>query len=201
MLISSLDPSTLTLDQITGLLFTDLVDDGKNGDCIFVFGGRSVRRIKKAGELFLANRAPYILVSGSSARWEDKTTTEAEWMKEHLIEMGVPEEKILLEEQADNTTENVVASAFILQRNFGLHNIKRILVVSSPFHMKRCSLTLQTYMPSWIHNTYCPDDRPFGQKDTWWKDPVEEKKVLKEVRSLIRYVKEGILMDVDIGEL
>ena len=56
-------------------------------------------------------------------------------------------------------------------------------------------------MPSWINYTYCPDDRPFGQKDTWWKDPVEEKKVLKEVPSLIRYVKEGILMDMDIGEL
>lgn len=201
MLISSLDPSTLTREQMTRLLFTNLVDDGKNGDCIFVFGGRSVSRIKKAGELFLANRAPYILVSGSAARWENKTTTEARWMKEHLIEMGVPEEKILLEEEAENTTENVVASAFILQRNFGLHTINRILVVSSPFHMKRCLLTLQTYMPSWIHYSYCPDDRPFGQKDTWWKDPVEEKKVLKEVPSLIRYVKEGILMDMDIGEL
>ncbi|MDM5317229.1 YdcF family protein [Fictibacillus sp. b24] len=195
MLISSLDSTNLTREQITNLLFTNLSDDGECGDCILVFGGKSMYRIKKAADLFLANRAPFILVSGSSARW-DKEITEAEWMKEHLVRMGVPEDKIILEQEATNTTENVIGSAYVLQRKFGLQNINRMLVVSSPYHMKRCSLTLKTYMPNWIQYTYCSDDRPYGQRDNWWKESTEESRVLNEVSSLIKYVRAGILEDV-----
>lgn len=198
MRLSELDPDLLSREQVTSLLFDGIEDDGNNGDCILVFGARSLLRVEKALELYSAKRAPYILVTGSAARWGKDEIPEAIWMKDHLIKQGVPEEDILVELHASNTTENVIASMMVLQQKFGLHAIRRLLIVSSPFHMKRCLLTLMSYMPEGIQYTLCADNRKVGQRTNWWTDPVEEANVLKEVQSINKYAKMGILNDIEI---
>ena len=40
MYISDLDADKLSDDQMTKLLFSDIQDDGQQGDCIFVAGSR-----------------------------------------------------------------------------------------------------------------------------------------------------------------
>jgi len=197
VLISKINPDTLNREQLTQLIFGGIQDDGNLGDCIFVFGGKTTHRVLKAAQLYKNKRAPYILVSGGSGRW-DHPKPEAEWMKEHLLALGIPEEDILLECEASNTTENVVGSMMVLQKKFSLHRIKRLLIVSSPYHMRRCELTLKTYMPDWIEYSLCPDNRPYGQGYNWWKADKERKQVMKEAASLVKYVQEGILMDGDI---
>lgn len=197
MLISEINPDHLDRAQLTRLIFGGIQDDGQKGDCIFVFGGKSTSRVLKAAQLFKEKRAPYVLLTGGASRW-DLPETEAQWMKEHLLKYNVPEEQILLECEAANTTENVVASMMVLQKKFSLHLVKRILVVSSPYHIRRCHLTLKTYMPSWIEYSLCPDDRPYGQIYNWWKAKKERERVIKEARSLVKYVNEGILIDKEI---
>lgn len=198
MRLSEMNPELLTRNQITSLLFDGLEDDGKNGDCILVFGARSLLRVEKAAELYMAKRAPTILVSGSGARWGDEEVPEAVWMRDQLIERGVPSDDILLEVKAENTTENVVASMLVLQQKFGLHEINRLLIVSSPFHMKRCLLTLKTYMPERIEYTLCADNRKVGQRTNWWTDPDEKANVVKEIKSINKYAKLGILRDEEL---
>ncbi|MED1205738.1 YdcF family protein [Heyndrickxia acidicola] len=198
MFISQLKIEELTKEQITQFIFEGMEDDGQEGDCILVFGNRSLHRVKKAAQLYFDKRAPVILVSGSANRWPEGATAEAVWMRNHLIKMGVPEDKILMELEADNTTENVIGSAYVLQKKLGLHTVKRILAVSAPFHMKRCYLTLKTYMPTWIDYTLCPDDRPLGQKHNWQDDLQTEQLILKEMHSIIQYTKRGILLDREI---
>ncbi|HLU20983.1 MAG TPA: YdcF family protein [Bacillaceae bacterium] len=195
MLISKINVENMTRQQISDFIFNGMEDNGYNGECIFVFGAKSLNRVKKAAKLFFENRAPFILVTGSGIRWGNAEISEAVWMKEHLIKFGVPENKVILETESSNTTENVVSSLFVLQRKIGLNHIKRILVVSSPFHMRRCLLTLKTYMPRWINYTICPDEREFGQKENWWETEKEKNRVLNEVKSIVRYINEGILLD------
>ncbi|SET27005.1 DUF218 domain-containing protein [Oceanobacillus limi] len=201
MLLSSINLDKLSREQKTSLIFDGTEDDGIQGDCILLFGDRSSSRSRKAADLFLKKRAPYIIVSGSGNRWGDNETPEAIWMKGQLLNFGVPEDKIFLELEADNTTENVLGAAYVLEKKIGLHRIKRILIVSAPFHVKRCYLTLRTYMPNWIDYSFCPDDRKRGRKHNWWTDPKEEKTINKEIASLIRYTNMGILNDVDIKDL
>jgi len=198
MLLSEIQIDTLSEQQITKIMFEGMQDDGCNGDCILVFGSKSLHRVKKAADLFKNKRAPLILVSGSENRWGEGEVSEALWMKEHLLKLGVPDEQILLETQADNTTENVIGSSLVLQKKIGLHKVKRILIVSSPFHLKRCFLSLKTYMPYWIEYTYCPDDREFGQRDNWHRDPNSKKLVMLELQKIVQYVRMGILQDMDI---
>lgn len=198
MKLSELDPDNLSREQITAIMFEETVDDYKSGDCIFVFGSKNIHRVIKAAKLYHDKRAPKILVSGSAARWGENEETEATWMKDRLVDLGVPNEAILLEHEAANTTENVLASLMVLQRSIGLNRINRLLIVSSPYHMKRCHLTLTTYMPDWISYSYCSDDRELGQQNNWWKHDEERARVIKELHSIQRYVQEGILKDYSI---
>ncbi len=57
-------------------------------------------------------------------------------MKAWAISKGVPAEAVLIENEAGNTYENVKFTNAILGRN----GWRSILVVSSPYHMRRVSL-------------------------------------------------------------
>ncbi|WP_226655283.1 YdcF family protein [Pseudalkalibacillus hwajinpoensis] len=198
MKLSELNPDTLSREEMTTFMFQDTIDDHQSGDCILVFGSKTIHRVLKAAALYHDKRAPKILVSGSAARWGEDEEPEAIWMRDRLLELGVPSKDILLELEAANTTENVLASLMVLQRSIGLNHIQRLLIVSSPYHMKRCYLTLTTYMPDWISYSFCSDDREFGQRNNWWKDETEKTRIVKELHSIQRYVKEGILKDGDV---
>lgn len=72
-------------------------------------------------------------------------------MKALAISLGVPEEAIILEDKAANTYENVRFSRNILGKN----NWKNILLVSSPYHMRRVSLVFNKFAKD-IGVTYAP---------------------------------------------
>ena len=59
----------------------------------------------------------------------------ANWLMDH----GIPEERIILEEQADNTEENIRFSKELLAGQ-GIDLTGSIAVVSSDYHLYRASL-------------------------------------------------------------
>ena len=194
--ISQLDPQELTDLQMTELLYKGLEDDNENGDLIFVPGSnKSVEyRLPKAIQLYNEGRAKKILFSGG-VTWEGTNLSEAHLLKQKAIEHGVIEEDILVEDISLHTKENVLASLLILDRAFYLHNIKRILVVTTMYHMRRFHLTLKTYMPHWIEYSWCPVNDQTTKVDNWFKYPYGRKRVETESSKLIKYVKEGIIVD------
>lgn len=81
-----------------------------------------------------------IVVSGSQGRGED--VSEARCMADWLTARGVDPERVWLEEQADNTRENIWFSMDLL-RMHGMDTTANIAVVSSDYHLCRASM----YMP------------------------------------------------------
>ena len=81
-----------------------------------------------------------VVVSGSQGPGE--AISEAECMYRWLTAQGLPPEQILLEEQADNTRENIRYSLELLEE-LGVDGTAEIAVVSSGYHLCRAS----TYMP------------------------------------------------------
>ena len=81
-----------------------------------------------------------IVVSGSQGRGEE--ISEARCMADWLAGRGVEPDRILLEEQADNTQENIQYSLAMLSER-GLDPAANIAVVSSDYHLCRASM----YMP------------------------------------------------------
>ncbi|MCU6797306.1 MULTISPECIES: YdcF family protein [Paenibacillus] len=194
MLVSQIHTDHLTKEHIHKLLYANMDDDGKQGDCIFVFGSRNAvtYRVPKAVELYKQGRANKILFTGGVF-----DTPEAKTMKSSAIQAGVLEKDIIIETRSKHTKENVLAALFVLDRAIGLHKIKRLLVVTTNYHMRRCLLTLQTYMPDWIEYTICSVDDKVTRADNWWLHETGTKRVRQEINSLVKYIRQGQIRDFE----
>jgi uncharacterized SAM-binding protein YcdF (DUF218 family) len=200
--ISQLEPDNLTDLQMTELLYKNLDDDEKKGDLIFVPGSSKAveYRLPKAIDLYKEGRAKKILFSGGVI-WEGTNFSEAHLLKQKALEQGVPEEDIIVEDVSLHTKENVLSSLLVLDRAFYLHNIKRLIIVTTIYHMRRLHLTLKTYMPDWIEYSLCPVNDKTTKVDNWFMYPYGRKRVEMESVKLINYVKQGIIVDdyIDIS--
>lgn len=199
MLISDMKIENLSTEQMTKLLYAGIRDDNKNGDCIFVPGSsKAVKyRLPTAVQLYKQGRANKLLFSGG-VTWEGQPYPEAIMLKNTAISMGIPESAILVENQSLHTKENVLASLLVLEREFYLHTISRLVVVSSHYHMRRLHLTLKTYFPNWIDYTLCPANDTITTETNWYLTDAGRARVKAECEKLIRYVQLGALQDEDI---
>ena len=198
MLLSKIDSNSLTDENINEILFNIPTDDGKTGNCIFVFGCKTwmKERVELAVKLYNEKRAPYILFSGGLGK--NGTEKESLKMKEMAISLGVPEDKILTEEYSNNTTENVLCSLVVLERKFLLQNIKRLIIVQTPAYVSRTILTLSRYMPKWIEYSYSYDDNSNVSRKNWKKNIESRNRVEKEAKGIIFYAKNGYIDDKEV---
>ncbi|CAJ1003625.1 MAG: YdcF family protein [Brevibacillus sp.] len=88
-------------------------------------------RLDLALQLYREGYVPTLIVSGGLG--DGKGVTEAQVMRNYLVEQGVPADRILMESEATNTYENLLFSRQIMQQN-GLHSA---LVVSHDYHLAR----------------------------------------------------------------
>ncbi len=198
MKLSQVDPKLLNCSLVHRILFSIPEDDFERGDCIFVFGSRKDfrKRMDQAIQLYRCHRAHKMLLSGGYG--QGGVEKEALIMKKYAILNGVLEQDILIEDQSNNTTENVLCSLLVLHRAGLLSKIRRLLIVSSATHIKRCMLTLSRYMPRWIQYSYCYNHNNIYGHGDWVNNISVKKKLFEEVRNMIRYAKEGIIDDIEI---
>nr|WP_245339072.1 YdcF family protein [Paenibacillus shirakamiensis] len=174
----------------------NISDDGQPADCIFVFGSNKAAkyRVPRSVELYKQKRAEKLLFSGGTI-WKDVNVPESVAMQQRAMELGIPEKDIIVETASRSTKENVLSSLTLLDQEFMLHNIKRILLVTSPFHMRRAYLTMRTYMPSWIEFSFGPASSLTHTLDTWYEHEGTKKRALEESKKIIEYVHMGALKD------
>ena len=92
-------------------------------------------RLDAAIECYEENEDLIIVVSGGQGPQED--ITEALAMERYLLSQGVPQEKIIKEEQATSTFENFVNSKAILDKLF--EGEYKTAFVSNEYHIYRAS--------------------------------------------------------------
>jgi uncharacterized SAM-binding protein YcdF (DUF218 family) len=102
-------------------------------------GGGAQERIKHAVDLYRGGYAPMLILSSGYVY----TFHEAEVMRALAIDQGVPPSRILLEEQATNTYQNVS----YVDRMLREHRWQKIVLVSSPYHMLRAILVWRKQAP------------------------------------------------------
>ena len=89
-------------------------------------------RVWHASRLFHAGKAPIVVMSGGA----DPTlspVSEAQAMRDFILDLGVPNSAVLLEEGSRNTRENAQFTARLLRQR----QIDRVLLVTSALHMRR----------------------------------------------------------------
>ena len=90
----------------------------------------AMTRVDRAGELYLAGRAPKVVLSGGALEGD---VSEARGMAHAIRQLGVPESALILENASRSTYENAALSREVLRS----HGIGSVLVVTSAVHMPR----------------------------------------------------------------
>lgn len=97
--------------------------------------GTTADSLWHGARLFAANKAPVVIVSGSTYDPKPGQLTSAEVMREFLTALGVPAQAVLAEDRSTNTRENAVFSAQLAAR----HDIQKVLLVTRLWHMPRAA--------------------------------------------------------------
>lgn len=91
-------------------------------------------RLDHAADLYRRGIAPLIITTGGHG--PDPLYTEAGVGKAYLVEQGIPADAILVEERGENSWDSMVG----VKRLAETHNVRRIVLVSDPFHVLRLKL-------------------------------------------------------------
>ena len=75
-----------------------------------------------------------IIVSGGKG--DDEHISEAQAMHDYLVEHGIASERILLEDQSENTYENLLFTTRLMAEQ-GIDSTDEVVVVSNGFHLTR----------------------------------------------------------------
>jgi len=102
-------------------------------------GGGAQERLARAVELYRAKHAPVLILSSGYVY----SFHEADVMRAMAIDQGVPDSAIMLEQHATNTLQNVKYVDEILRDR----RWTRILLVSSPYHMRRALMVWKKQAP------------------------------------------------------
>jgi len=118
----------------------------EKADCILVLGSHDLRVAERGAELFLQGLAPILIFSGGLGNltkgvWDE---AEADKFAAIAIKMGVPLEKIIIENKSTNTGENILFTKKLLSEK-GL-NFQSFIVVQKPYMERR---TYATFMKQW----------------------------------------------------
>jgi uncharacterized SAM-binding protein YcdF (DUF218 family) len=118
----------------------------EKADCILALGSHDVRVAERAAQLYLEGWAPLLVFSGgwgnlTKGIWKE---SEAEKFAKIVVKMGVPKEKILVENRSKNTGENIQFSYQLLKSKGVLP--KNMILVQKPYMERR---TYATFMKQW----------------------------------------------------
>ena len=204
MWVSEITEENLTDEIVDNLLFEGLSDPGKKADCIVVLGSIKAAkyRVPMAAKAYFEKRAGKIMLCGGAMRtFPGEVMAEAEHMKQKALELGIPEEDIIMECNSQNTVENILCALLELQRAMWLNRVKSILLVTTAYHMRR-SLHIARYLfPEHIDILSCPADDVNTRRDNWMLTEEGRKRAEGEVLNIVRCVKNGVFPDFEIRDL
>lgn len=132
---------------------------------VAISGGDTLARTDEAVKLFQEGWAEYVVLSGAAA---DKTgPSNASAMRDRALELGVAEDRIVIEEFSETTKQNAV------QVGQHLESIQAydIILVTSGYHMKRASLEFASVLSEDFSIRSHPVAEDSQWSSTWWLTP------------------------------
>ena len=178
-------PNRAYIDAVTRFIFVE--DPPEKSDILFIPGSSHDEHVRLAASLYHSGYAPYILPSGLHAKSAEAFSgdpayaSEWEWMRHLLMELGVPDERILREDHATFTWENATFSRKVTD-SIPLHVEQAILCCRS-YHARRALFYYQAAFPETRFLTV-PAPVPGITRDTWFRTEEGRHEVLGEVRRM-----------------
>ncbi|AKM82508.1 MAG: hypothetical protein UT28_C0001G0716 [Berkelbacteria bacterium GW2011_GWE1_39_12] len=157
---------------------------------IFVLGSIDKTVGEYAAELFLKGYAPLMIFSGGMAHNNDLLSTgwnksEAEVLSEIAIEKGVPKEKIILETNASNTSENInFVKKLLAERQL---DISSFILVQKPYMERRA---YATFKKQWPEKEFIVTSSPVTYEDYMIKSKIPKEQTINIMVGDLQRIKE-----------
>ncbi|VBB05354.1 Hypothetical protein LUCI_0563 [Lucifera butyrica] len=149
-------------------------------DVIILLCGERDGRIETALTAYQENLAPQIIVSGGPIYVSGKS--EAYFVGQILVKLGVPQKAILIEPNSASTWENALFSKKLMI-NKGFHSA---LVVTSDYHMRRaCAIFRFVFHQAGFRVGYLPAPSDRFNPYQWWTSQSSIVLVIKEYAKMI----------------
>lgn len=140
-------------------------------DVIIVLSGGE-GRLEKGVMLYKEGYAPYLLLSNGSV----------DQLYERALQLGMPTDSIIVENQSTSTLENAWFSKKVMQK----HQFHSAIVVSSNSHMRRVKVLFdQTFKHSAIRLIYSTGVNPSYNPNQWWQTKEDRYTTLTEYIKLV----------------
>lgn len=143
----------------------DLKKCPKADAIVVVSGGDTKARTEYGVELYQAELAPKIILSG--AAFDPSSQSNAEEMAQIAIKAGVLNGDVLIETESRNTRQN----AQFVKEAIEAFGFKKIILVTSAYHQRRASFEFKKSLGEsvLIYNAPLMNDKHWSQY-TWWLD-------------------------------
>ncbi len=177
----------------------------QKADVIFVLGSRDTRVAEYAAQLYFDGWAPILVFAGSGSIHNHKPgreqfigTTEAELFADIAINMGVPKEKIIIENESQNTGQNYEFAIKKL-KDRGI-DPKKVILVQKPYMERRTYAAGKVWLPNVELLVTSP---PIAFEDY----PIDERSKEQFINTMVgdlqrikEYPKRGFQIEQDIPE-
>lgn len=201
MFLSKIKDADINREIVESIVFNNVEDKSdETGDCILVLGGACplIDRVPKSVELYKAGKAKKICYSGAPL-WDTVygRMSEADSMAKLAEESGVDPADIIRDNLATTTEENMICGTLAMGRELGLKNVKKILLLTSLYHMKRSKLIADLWLPPYMESV-CTPAYGYISIDDWDSDPEKKRKTIREVSMTRLLIEDGFIKDFEV---
>lgn len=166
-------------------------DSLEKADLIFVFGAKTLYRIKKGVELYQRKLGNILMLSGGHSSYNpEQKIAEAEIYKEFALKNGVPNANIITEDKSISMPDNVKRSLNLLDSR----NIypRSIILVNSPYDQRRGWAYFEKYLPEGVKliRVNCESGSEYS-RDFWYMN----KNGIKAVVNTFIKMKIGVVLN------
>jgi uncharacterized SAM-binding protein YcdF (DUF218 family) len=146
---------------------------------VAISGGDTNARTREAIQLYKNNWAPYIVLSGAAIDRNGPSNAAA--MRNQALNAGISSSAIVLDEFAKDTAANAIGLRAIATE----YDLKRIIVVTSPYHQRRASMEFSRSLGPGVTvlNHPTAEDR-YWQPFYWWLNPYSWYLAISELTKL-----------------
>ncbi|MEH2953583.1 YdcF family protein [Candidatus Merdisoma sp. JLR.KK011] len=169
------------IEDITDFIFVE--HQPEKADVIFIPGGDQGALAVTAAKLYRGGYAPWVLPSGRFSKPVGRCMipgyeTEWEFLRDILVEHGVPKEAVLEERQATFTYENAIFSRKVTDA-FGIE-VKRAILCPQACHARRALLYYEVLYPD-AEFFVCPTVTREISRENWFLEDWKIDVVLGEM--------------------
>jgi len=202
MKLTDIDIENITDAIIKNVLFSTPKSEYTEADCLIIFGCHLKNlldeRIEKAIDAYETKEVKKILLTGGIGVKGD--FNESEYMKDKLLNYGIKEEMIIVENKSTTTEENIINSIEILNDNKLIENSKLILV-SNQAHLRRIGMEFKKQLGNKkIEIIYEYPNASLISFENIIKDSDLRTIAVNEIKKIIRFINMGIVDDENILE-